>query len=98
MTRYRKARTKPESGSGKWSLHDAKARLSEVVRKAKSDGPQLITIHGREEVLVISVEEYRRTKGQPTGLELVKVMQESPLRNIKIERTRMPIHARDFEL
>jgi len=98
MTRNRKTHQQPESRSGQWALQDAKARFSEVVRKAKSEGPQRITVHGREEVVVISVEEYRRAKGQPTGLELVKVMQDSPLRDIKIERTRTPIRARDVEL
>jgi prevent-host-death family protein len=98
MARNQKTRTKPESSGGQWALQDAKARFSEVVRKAKSEGPQRITVHGREEVVVISVEEYRRAKGQPTGFELVKVMQDSPLRDIKIERTRTPIRARDVEL
>jgi prevent-host-death family protein len=98
MTGNRKGRPPRESGSGQWSLQDAKARLSEVVRKAKNEGPQHITVHGHEAVVVISLEEYRRIKGQPTGLELVKLMQDSPLRDIKIERTRTPIRARDVGL
>src|SRR5260221_11564873 len=98
MSRNRKTQPQPESRSGQWALQDAKARFSEVVRKAKSEGPQRITVHGREEVVVISVEEYRRGKGQPTGFGLVKGMQDSPLRDIKIERTRTPIRARDVEL
>src|SRR5260221_9130220 len=98
MSRNRKTQPQPESRSGQWALQDAKARFSEVVRKAKSEGPQRITVHGREEVVVISVEEYRRAKGQPTGLELVKVKEELPLRDIKIERKRKPIRARHVEL
>jgi prevent-host-death family protein len=73
--------------TGRWALQDAKARFSEVVRKAKSEGPQKITVHGREEVVVVSVEEYRRAKGQRTGEALVKLLQESPLSDLKIERT-----------
>ncbi|MEA2274430.1 MAG: hypothetical protein QOI98_3138 [Solirubrobacteraceae bacterium] len=43
-------------------------------------------MHGREEVVVVSVEEYRRVKGQPTGEALVKLLHDSPLRDIRIER------------
>jgi prevent-host-death family protein len=39
---------------GRWALQDAKARFSELVRKAKTEGPQRITVHGREEVVVIA--------------------------------------------
>ena len=75
-------------GTGQWALQDAKARFSEVVRKAKTEGPQRITVHGREEVIVVSVEEYRRVKGQPTGEALVKLLHDSPLRDINMDRTR----------
>ena len=83
---------------GHWALQDAKARFSEVVRKAKTEGPQQITVHGREEVVVVSVEEYRRFKGQPTGQLLIDLMQNSPLGDIEFDRegTRSPV--RDVEL
>ena len=45
---------------GRWLLQDAKARFSELVRRVRSEGPQRVTIHGREEVVVISAEEFRR--------------------------------------
>ena len=45
-------------------------------------------MHGREEVVVVSVKEYRRVKGQPTGQALVKVLQDSPLHDIRMERLR----------
>jgi prevent-host-death family protein len=74
-------------------LQDAKARFSELVRKVRSEGPQHVTVHGRDEVVVIAAEEYRQLKGAKTGLELVKVMQASPHRNIDIVpvRTAMPV-------
>jgi prevent-host-death family protein len=34
---------------------DAKARFGELVRRAKSEGPQIVTAHGREEVVVIAL-------------------------------------------
>jgi len=39
-----------------------------------------------EEVIVVSVEEYRRIKGQPSGQALVKLLQDSPLQDLKTER------------
>src|SRR5205814_8728570 len=98
MTRTRKARSSVARQEGKWALQDAKARFSEVVRKAKTEGPQRITVHGREEVVVVSVEEYRRVKGQPTGDALVRLLRESPLREITIERVRTRARVRSVEL
>src|SRR2546427_2873055 len=59
--------------SGRWLLQDAKARFSELVRRVRTDGPQLVTVHGRETVVVVSAEEFRRLKGNPTGKALVEV-------------------------
>jgi prevent-host-death family protein len=98
MTRIRKSRTSAARSRGKWALQDAKARFSELVRKATTEGPQRVTVHGREEVVIISVEEYRRAKGQPTGEALVKLLHDSPLRSLKIERTRTRGRVRDVEL
>ena len=43
-----------------WALRDAKARLSEVVRRANADGPQVVTYRGIEKAVVVSAEEFRR--------------------------------------
>ena len=48
---------------GRWLLQDAKARFSELVRRVRSEGPQHVTVHGRDEVVVIAAEEFRRLKG-----------------------------------
>lgn len=97
MTRIKRTRAR-DSRTGQWALQDAKARFSEVVRRAKTEGPQRITVHGREEVVVVSVEEYRRGKGEPTGEVLVKVLHDSPLRDIAIERVRTRGRVRAVEL
>ncbi len=48
-----------------WTITDAKARLSEVIRAAEKE-PQRITLRGEEKAVVISSEEYRRLrKGKP---------------------------------
>jgi prevent-host-death family protein len=85
-------------GSGRWLLQDAKARFSELVRRVRTDGPQLVTVHGRETVVVVSAEEFRRLKRNPTGKALVEVMQASPLRDVDIEPRRGPLPVRDVTL
>ena len=78
---------------GHWLLQDAKARFSELVRRVRSEGPQHVTVHGRDEVVVISAEEFRRLKGERGGDALIAAMQASPYRDIDIEpkRDRMPV-------
>src|SRR5437667_3370903 len=98
MTRTRRIRTRAGSRAGRWALQDAKARFSEVVRKAKTEGPQCITVHGREEVVVVSVEEYRRVKGQRTGQALVQLLQDSPLRDVTIDHEPTYAPVRGVEL
>ncbi len=51
-----------------WKLEDAKNRFSEVVRMARDEGPQIVTKHGREAVVVLGVEEYRALADSPRGL------------------------------
>jgi hypothetical protein len=55
-------------------------------------------VHGREEVVVVSVEEYRRVKGQRTGQALVQVLQDSPLRDITIDHEPTYAPVRGVEL
>ena len=78
---------------GSWRLQDAKASFSELVRRAKSDGPQHVTVHPREEVVVIGMDEFRRLTGDRRGEALIDVMQASPHRNVSIEvsRARLPV-------
>jgi len=42
----------------RWDQQDAKAKFSEVVRRARSEGPQLVTTRGGKPVVVLSVEDY----------------------------------------
>ena len=81
-----------------WALQDAKARFSEVVRKARNEGPQHVTIHGRDEVVVLAAAEFRRLSGNVTGAALVAAMQASPFKHVKIvpTRARMPVRAVDL--
>lgn len=107
MTRSSKAKSgvprKPKRAAAKerrgyWVLQDAKARFSELVRKVRSEGPQHVTVHGRDEVVIIAAEEFRRLTGSVTGEALIKAMQASPYRNVSIEPKREPMPVRDISL
>jgi hypothetical protein len=65
------------------------------VRRVRSEGPQRVTVHGRDEVVVIAAEEFRRLKGDVTGEALIAAMQASPYRDIEIEPKRAPMPVRD---
>ena len=41
-----------------WQIQYAKARFSEVIERARSEGPQTITRHGVERAVVLSIEDY----------------------------------------
>jgi prevent-host-death family protein len=83
---------------GHWLLQDAKARFSELVRRVRSEGPQHVTVHGRDEVVVIAAEEFRRLKGDLTGQALIAAMQASPHRDIDIEPRGVRTPVRDVAL
>jgi prevent-host-death family protein len=57
---------------GTWQMQEAKARLSEVVKTAQSEGPQKITMHGQSVAVVISQSMYQRlTNNQLTLTEFL---------------------------
>ena len=78
-----------------WQLQEAKARFSEVVRRAAECGPQHVTVNGEERAVVLSAEDYVRLRGQPTGRALVDLMAESPLGDVILEHPKVkgPVRA-----
>jgi hypothetical protein len=64
----------------------------------RSEGPQHVTVRGRDEVVVIAAEEFRRLKGDLTGQALIAAMQASPHRDIDIEPRGVRMRVRDVAL
>jgi prevent-host-death family protein len=50
-----------------WQVQEAKQRFSELVRRTLEEGPQVVTRHGEEVVVVVPVEEYRRMTEREDG-------------------------------
>jgi antitoxin Phd len=90
-TAQRHSEKKHLRSKGEWQLQTAKARFSELFRKALADGPQRITRNGRDTVVVVAADEFdrliRRSK-QPESL--VEFFRKSPLvgSGINLERER----------
>jgi prevent-host-death family protein len=85
-------------GPGRWRLQDAKARFSELVRRAREKGPQRVTVHGKDAVVVVDAEEWDRLRKPMSGRDLVEALANSPLTDVPFERVSVPVRARDVEL
>jgi prevent-host-death family protein len=71
-----------------WTVAEAKARLSEVIERAQSGGPQTITKNGRTAVVVVDAHEWER-KTKRIG-NLAEFFAASPLRKsgLKVGRSK----------
>ena len=83
-------------GTHTWSVAEAKAKLSEVIEKAQSDGPQMITRNGRKAVVIVAADEWER-KTRRKG-NLADFLLASPLRGSGIEIKRLPMRLRKVDL
>jgi prevent-host-death family protein len=87
-----------------WPLQEAKAKFSELVRLAQSEGPQTVTVHGQPTVIVTAVAPKQRLiagKYEPTGtgLDLIRAMQACPVPDFEIpERPKDSGPMRDIDL
>jgi antitoxin Phd len=53
----------------RWQVQEAKTRLSEVIEEAQNKGPQIITRHGAERAVVLSIGDYRKLTAHRPGLK-----------------------------
>ncbi len=82
-----------------WQVQSAKARFSEVFRKARTEGPQRITRQGKEVVVMVAEEHYERLVGkshQPKSL--VQFFRQSPLVGVDLDLKRNRDPGRDIDL
>jgi prevent-host-death family protein len=79
-----------------WPLQEAKNKLSEVVDRALSEGPQVISRRGRGVAVVVSLDEFRRESRPATSL--VEFLQSSPLFGVDLDVERSRDTGRDVGL
>ncbi|GAA5105389.1 type II toxin-antitoxin system Phd/YefM family antitoxin [Haloechinothrix salitolerans] len=58
----------------RWPTQDAKQRLSELLRAAREDGPQVVTKHGVDVAVVLDAAEYRRLAGLDVEVDLKQAL------------------------
>jgi len=72
-----------ETHGRRWAAADARARFSELIDRALSDGPQTITRRGQKTVIVVATDEWeRRTRRRGT---LAEFFAASPLRGAQLD-------------
>lgn len=72
-----------------WQLQEAKQRFSEVVRSALAEGPQIVTRHGKDTVVVLSLGDFDRLRGE--GKDFKAFLRHAPdLEALAIEREKRP--------
>lgn len=94
-----KTTKKLPSTAATWQVQTAKARFSELFRRARTEGPQLITRQGKEGVIMIADEQYERLirkSRQPKSL--LQFFRQSPLVGLELSFERDRDEGRDIEL
>jgi prevent-host-death family protein len=69
-----------------WVLQEAKNKLSQLVKEAQTEGPQIITKRGVETAVVISYAEFQKLK--KTKQSVVDFFRSSPLMEVELDLTR----------
>jgi antitoxin Phd len=82
-----------------WQLQTAKARFSELFRRARTEGPQVVTRQGKEQVVILPAEQFAQLiKRVRQPKSLVRFFAESPLARVSLDLSRDVDPGRDIEL
>ncbi len=79
-----------------WTVAEAKSKFSEMIERARSEGPQTITRNGRKAAVVVGAEEWQR-KTKRTG-NLAEFLAASPLRGSGLKVRRLKERSRKINL
>lgn len=85
-------------GTGTWTVAQAKAKLSEVMDKARHQGPQLVTRNGKGAVVVVDAAQWERIQKREKRGSFADFLLNSPLRGSGLEATRLPGGVRKLDL
>jgi antitoxin Phd len=76
-----------------WKLQDAKARFSEVVERALHDGPQIVTQHGENAVMIVA---YRDFIGAEPTQDFKDFLMSIPRLGLEIKPSRRRPHVTEL--
>ena len=83
----------------KWQLQTAKAQFSEVFRRARTEGPQHVTKAGKEEVVILSKEDYDKLHSPaPKVGGIWEFFRNSPLVGVDLDLEREDDYGREIDL
>jgi prevent-host-death family protein len=89
MVHLKKTKQRTKQQDEPWQLQTAKARFSELFRRARTEGPQVVTRQGKEQVVVVRAEQYAKlTRRVRQPKSLVRFFAESPLTKVKLDLSR----------
>jgi len=79
-----------------WQLQEAKNKFSNLVKRAQHEGPQVVTKQGREAVVILSVDDYKKLTKPKTNL--YKFIQKSPFGGLDLSISRDKKASRDISI
>jgi antitoxin Phd len=100
MPRSRKNRQQSTNRQSQpWQLQTAKARFSELFRRARTEGPQVVTRQGKEQVVILPAEQFAQlTKRVRQPKSLARFFAESPLAQVTLDLSRDVDSGREINL
>jgi prevent-host-death family protein len=88
-TRAKAQKPSPPGRTPTWKLEDAKAKFSEVVRRAQDHGPQYISVRGKPTVAIVDIAELERwMPAPPDKIPLVDFLESLDLKGLDLDRGR----------
>jgi len=81
-----------------WTVAQAKAKLSEVIDKARHQGPQLVTRNGKNAVVVVDAVQWDRIQKREKKGNFAEFLLASPLRGSSLGVTRLSGGVRKVDL
>jgi antitoxin Phd len=79
-----------------WPLQEAKAKFSEVVRLAQSEGPQTVTVHGQPAVVITAAKPKGIDFSKVTGADFVRALSAGPPIDFELPERPAASHDREF--
>ena len=81
-----------------WTLGEAKANFSRVVRLAASGQPQCVTVRGKDAVVIVAADEFERLRARAASDSVHELLSQSPLNRLELDDEGVRSPVREVEL